>query len=300
MPDLTVPAGTNERLDRFLAAALPGASRSVWQRAIEAGLVRVDGKPAKVSLKLSGGESVYYERPAASPPLLAPEAISLDVLFEDDWLAVVNKPRGMVVHPAPGHPGGTLVNALLARYPNRLSEAGGAARPGIVHRIDKDTSGLILAVKNDRTHRKLAALLKTHDIRRTYDALVYGRPDAASGSIDAPIGRDPLNRQKMAVVADGKRAVTHFRLIESLVKGSHLSLDLETGRTHQIRVHLAFIGLPVVGDPVYAKRRPAFGMIGQALHAGRLVFTHPETGETIDVSCPPPADFLACMEAMRV
>ncbi|HHT44992.1 MAG TPA: RluA family pseudouridine synthase [Fastidiosipila sp.] len=287
------------RLDRFMQELEPEFSRAAWQRVIDEGSILVNETIAKASLKVKQGDVISYELPVAPPTSVIPEAIALDIVYEDEWLAVINKPRGMVVHPAPGHPSGTLVNALMARFGTELSSVGGDTRPGIVHRIDKDTSGLILAVKDNTMHKKLAALLKRHEIVRAYDALVYGQPDTIEGSIDAPIGRDPRNRQKMAVVADGKPAVSHFRLIDSLARGSHLQVELETGRTHQIRVHLAFIGLPVVGDPVYAKGRPAFGIEGQALHAGRLSFTHPISGESIQVSAPPPADFLACKEALN-
>ncbi|HHU11965.1 MAG TPA: RluA family pseudouridine synthase [Clostridiaceae bacterium] len=299
MITIVVPAGANARLDRFLAAAMPDVSRAAWQRAIANGQVQVDGRAAKPSTALAGGETVVCTLPEPALRTTVAEAIELDVVFEDEWLLVINKPRGMVVHPAPGHPGGTVVNALLARYPRGLSSLGGADRPGIVHRIDKDTSGLLLAVKNDQVHAKMSRQLKKHAVVRAYHALVYGRPDVREGSIDAPIGRDPKNRQKMAVVAGGKAAVTHFSVLESLSKGSHLRLILETGRTHQIRVHLAYIGLPVVGDPLYARGRPAFGMVGQALHAGRLTFVHPVTGEVVDVTCPLPADFRACLAEMN-
>lgn len=295
----TVKRETPLRLDRFMQELEPSFSRAAWQRAIEEGGILVNEISAKASLKVKQGDVISYELPVAPPTTVKPEPIALDVVYEDEWLAVINKPRGMVVHPAPGHPTGTLVNALMACFGSDLSSVGGDTRPGIVHRIDKDTSGLILAVKDNTMHKKLAALLKQHEIVRVYDALVYGHPDTIEGSIDAPLGRDPRNRQKMAVVADGKHAISHFTLIDTLAKGSHLQVELETGRTHQIRVHLAYIGLPVVGDPVYAKGRPAFGIEGQALHAGRLSFTHPMSGELVQVSASPPADFLACKEALN-
>lgn len=287
------------RLDRYMPALEPAFSRTIWQRAISDGLVQVNGKVAKASLTVVSGDLITYRLPEMPTTLVLAEAIPLDIVYEDEWLAVINKPRGMVVHPAPGHTGGTLVNALMARYGAELSSLGGSKRPGIVHRIDKDTSGLLLAAKDDRVHRKLSAMLKTHDIKRGYDALVYGRPETEEGSIEAPIGRDPTHRQRMAVVADGKPAISHFTVLETMAKGSHLTVQLETGRTHQIRVHLAFIGNPVIGDPMYAKGRPDFGMVGQALHAKSLSYIHPITGDSMEHTCPLPNDFLACKEQLR-
>lgn len=294
-----IPDEPSRRLDRYLPALEPAFSRTAWQRVIADGLVQVNGKVARASSLVANGDLITYRLPEVPATSVVAEAIPLDIVYEDEWLAVVNKPRGMVVHPAPGHTGGTLVNALMARYGEALSSLGGVKRPGIVHRIDKDTSGLLLAAKDDRVHRKLAAMLKTHQIKRSYEALVYGRPETEEGSIEAPIGRDPKNRQRMAVVVDGKPAISHFRVLESLTKGSHLAVDLETGRTHQIRVHLAFIGNPVIGDPTYAKGRPDFGMAGQALHASQLNYTHPITGIAMAHACPLPDDFLACKELLR-
>lgn len=286
------------RLDRFLNQIETGFSRAVWQRAIASGDVQVNDQAAKASQKLKAGDVVAYRLPLAPSSEVVPEPLPLDIVYEDEWLLAINKPRGMVVHPAPGHRRGTLVNALIARYGEALSKLGGEARPGIVHRIDKDTSGLILAVKDDAVHRKMAGLLKKHEIARVYDALSYGHPETKEGTIDAPIGRDPKNRQKMAIVADGKKAISRFTVVQTFARGSHLKVELQTGRTHQIRVHLAYIGVPVVGDPVYARGRPAYGMVGQALHAGILRFTHPMTAEAIELSVPPPDDFLACMAAL--
>lgn len=289
------------RIDRYLAELQSDLSRSQLKDAFNQGAVLVNGKIAKASLLLKAGDSIHfdYERPLASGEQEA-EDLPLDICYEDDDLLIINKVQGMVVHPAPGHYSGTLVNALLARQGEALSDLGGPLRPGIVHRIDKDTSGLILIVKNNRMHKAMAELIQAHKVERSYQCLVYGTPATSHGTIDAPLGRDPHNRQRMAVRADGKAAISHFSVLECLPQASHLEVHLETGRTHQIRVHCAYIGHPIIGDPVYAKGRKTYGLQGQALHAYRLQFIHPFSGEAIDVSCPLPDWFTACEERIRM
>ena len=261
----TESAGT--RLDAFLAAQLPDLTRSAAARLIEGGFVTVDGRPAGKSVRLVGGETVSVTLPEAEEPEARPEAIPLDVVYEDGDVIVVNKPVGMVVHPAPGHPDGTLVNALLHHCAGSLSGIGGQMRPGIVHRIDRDTSGLIIAAKNDAAHAFLAAQLADHTLARTYECLAVGNFKEDSGTVDASIGRHRTDRKKMAVVPDGRRAVTHWEVIARYRGVTHLRCRLETGRTHQIRVHLAYIGHPILGDTVYGAKKPVPGLTGQCLHA---------------------------------
>ncbi len=279
------------RLDSYLASQIATHSRAFLRQLIDDRQVRVDGKAAKASQKTKLGQAIEVDLPDPVDSSIEPEAIPLVIRYEDDWLLVIDKPQGMVVHPAPGHAGGTLVNALLDYCRDSLSDLNGVRRPGIVHRIDKDTSGLLLVVKDNTVHREIAEKIRHHEVRRTYQAIVHGRVATDEGTIDAPIGRDPKNRQRMAIVADGKRAVTHFKVLERFEKTSHLEIDLETGRTHQIRVHCQYIGHPIVGDPVYAGNRPAFGQSGQVLHASRLSFTHPVTGEPMIIESPLPDYF---------
>lgn len=245
--------------------------------------------PVKPNYKLSAGDVVEMEVPETEETHVEPEPIPLDIVYEDGNVVVVNKPRGMVVHPAPGHRSGTLVNALL-HHCRDLSGIGGERRPGIVHRIDKDTSGLIMAAKNDRAHQSLSRQLKDHSVERIYRAVVHGVPVHDSGTIDAPIGRHPTDRKKFTVTdKNGKPAVTHFAVLERFREAALLELKLETGRTHQIRVHMQFIGHPLVGDPVYSRNRRAL-LEGQALHAAVLGFRHPETGEKLRFEAPLPED----------
>ena len=279
------------RLDAFLAARLPDLTRSAAARLIEGGLVTVDGKPAGKSARLTGGETVSVTLPQAEEPEARPQDIPLEVVYEDADVIVVNKPVGMVVHPAPGHPDGTLVNALLYHCAGSLSGIGGQLRPGIVHRIDRDTSGLIIAAKNDAAHTCLAAQLSGHTLARTYECLAVGNFKEDSGTVDAPIGRHRTDRKKMAVVPDGRRAVTHWEVIARYQGVTHLRCRLETGRTHQIRVHLAYIGHPILGDTVYGAKKPVPGLTGQCLHATGLQFLHPSTGEKITLTCPLPEEF---------
>ena len=278
------------RLDAFLSA--DGAlTRSQAARLIAEGRVRVNGKPAAKSARLSGGETVTVDVPQLRETALPPQDIPLDVVYEDDDVIVVNKPTGLVVHPAPGHPDGTLVNALLHHCGDSLSGIGGEKRPGIVHRIDRDTSGLIIAAKNDAAHLALSAQLKDHSLSRTYECLVTGNMKQDSGTVDAPIGRSSADRKKMAVVPTGRRAVTHWEVVARYPGVTHLRCRLETGRTHQIRVHMAYIGHPILGDTVYGAKKPVPGLTGQCLHATGLRFLHPRTHEPVELTCPLPEEF---------
>ena len=286
------------RLDAFLSA--DGAlTRSQAARLIAEGRVRVNGKPAAKSARLSGGETVTVDIPQLRETALPPQDIPLDVVYEDDDVIVVNKPTGLVVHPAPGHPDGTLVNALLHHCGDSLSGIGGEKRPGIVHRIDRDTSGLIIAAKNDAAHLALSAQLKDHSLSRTYECLVTGNMKQDSGTVDAPIGRSSADRKKMAVVPTGRRAVTHWEVVARYPGVTHLRCRLETGRTHQIRVHMAYIGHPILGDTVYGAKKPVPGLTGQCLHAAGLRFVHPRTGEPVELRCPLPPEFTAMLQKLQ-
>ncbi len=286
------------RLDAFLAA--DGAlSRSQAARLIEEGHVRVNGRTAAKSVRLDGGETVSVDIPEVRETALLPQNIPLDVVYEDDDVIVINKPKGLVVHPAPGHPDGTLVNALLFRCGDSLSGIGGEKRPGIVHRIDRDTSGLIVAAKNDAAHAALSAQLKDHSLARTYECLVTGNIKQDSGTVDAPIDRAPGDRKKMAVVPGGRRAVTHWEVLARYPGVTHLRCRLETGRTHQIRVHMAYIGHPILGDTVYGAKKPVPGLKGQCLHAVGLRFVHPRTGELVALHCPLPPEFTAMLQKLQ-
>ena len=286
------------RLDAFLSA--DGAlTRSQAARLIAEGRVRVNGKPAAKIARLSGGETVTVDVPQLRETVLPPQDIPLDVVYEDDDVIVVNKPTGLVVHPAPGHPDGTLVNALLHHCGDSLSGIGGEKRPGIVHRIDRDTSGLIIAAKNDAAHLALSAQLKDHSLSRTYECLVTGNMKQDSGTVDAPIGRSSADRKKMAVVPTGRRAVTHWEVVARYPGVTHLRCRLETGRTHQIRVHMAYIGHPILGDTVYGAKKPVPGLTGQCLHATGLRFVHPRTGEPVELHCPLPPEFTAMLQKLQ-
>ena len=296
LPAATEHAGV--RLDAFLSA--DGAlTRSQAARLIAEGRVRVNGKPAAKSARLSGGETVTVDVPQLRETALPPQDIPLDVVYEDDDVIVVNKPTGLVVHPAPGHPDGTLVNALLHHCGDSLSGIGGEKRPGIVHRIDRDTSGLIIAAKNDAAHLALSAQLKDHSLSRTYECLVTGNMKQDSGTVDAPIGRSSADRKKMAVVPTGRRAVTHWEVVARYPGVTHLRCRLETGRTHQIRVHMAYIGHPILGDTVYGAKKPVPGLTGQCLHAAGLRFVHPRTGEPVELHCPLPPEFTAMLQKLQ-
>ena len=288
------------RLDSLLAAGVPELTRSAAQRLIAQGRVLVNGAAVPKSCRLAGGETVAVTLPAPEPVETLAQDIPLDVVYEDDDVIVVNKPVGMVVHPAPGHPDGTLVNALLHHCGGSLSGVGGELRPGIVHRIDRDTSGLILAAKNDFAHQALAEQLKDHTLARTYEAVAVGTLREDSGVIDAPIGRHPTDRKKMAVVSRGGRAaVTHWQVLGRYPGYTHVCCRLETGRTHQIRVHMAYIGHPLYGDTVYGAKKPAPDMTGQCLHAVGLRFLHPRTGEPVELACPVNGEFQAFLEKLK-
>ncbi len=278
-----------ERIDALLARSLEGVTRSAAQRLLEQGRVTKDGLPVKKNHKTSPGEVFRVLLPEPERSELPPQDLHLDVVYEDDDLIVVNKPRGMVVHPAPGHADGTLVNALLYHCGDSLSGVGGERRPGIVHRIDKDTSGLIIAAKNDFAHLALSEQLSDHSLARTYEAVAHGRFREDSGTVDAPIGRHPTDRKRMAVTRKNSRtAVTHWQVLERYAAHTHIQCNLETGRTHQIRVHMAHIGHPLLGDLVYGHKKPEKGLEGQCLHARRLRFIHPRTGEPVELECPLP------------
>ena len=284
------------RADAVLAAALDGLTRSAAQRWLEEGRVTQNGAPIKKNARLQPGDELLITPPQPRPIDLVPQDIPLDVAYEDDDVIVVNKPAGLVVHPAPGHPDGTLVNALLYHCGNSLSGINGELRPGIVHRIDRDTSGLIIAAKNDRAHLALAAQLQDHSLYRLYHAVAVGAFREDSGTVNAPIGRHRTDRKRMAVTSDGREAVTHWQVVDTQNGLTHLTCRLETGRTHQIRVHMAHIGHPLLGDTVYGAKKPVPGLAGQCLHAARLTFTHPAAGERVTVEAPLPGWFRAVLD----
>ena len=289
----------NQRLDAFLASSLDGLTRSQATRLIESGEVAVNGRAVSKSYKLAGGEDIAVTLPEPEPVEAVPQDIPLDVVYEDADVIVVNKPSGMVVHPAPGHPDGTLVNALLYHCAGTLSGIGGALRPGIVHRIDRDTSGLIIAAKNDAAHQYLSAQLADHTLARTYECIVVGKLREDRGTVDAPIARHPTDRKRMAVVAGGREAVTHWEVIARYPGYTHVRCRLETGRTHQIRVHMAYIGHPILGDTVYGAKKEVPGLTGQCLHAVGLRFLHPRTHEVVELSCPLPEEFTRMLQKIR-
>ncbi len=285
------------RLDRYLTDRLTDFSRSALHKLFDEGHIRVDQQVVKPSWKTQEGAHVVIHLPPEEASHLEAQAIALDVVYEDDALIIVNKPAGMVVHPAPGHRDQTLVNALLA-HSAKLSDINGGVRPGIVHRLDKETSGLILAVKDNRVHQAMAQKIRRHEMTRVYQALVHGTVTAKSGTIEAPIGRDPGHRQRMAVVASGKPSLTTFERLQVSDRASLLQVTLVTGRTHQIRVHMHYIGHPVVGDPLYARGWPSYGYMGQMLHASLLSLKHPVSGEQLTVTCPLPPGFQEAMDLL--
>lgn len=287
------------RLDRFLTQRFMNQSRTYLQRLIADGCVLVDGQTTRASAALQPGTVVSVDWPEAVTLDVRPEAIPLDIIYEDEWLVVVNKPQGMVVHPAAGHHEGTLVHALLHHCAGQLSDLNGVIRPGIIHRIDKDTSGLLIAVKDNQVHRHMAEQIRSHSVERLYQAVVHGFVDSEEGTIEAPVGRDPRHRQRMAVVGAGKAAVTHFRVLERFEKATLVEAKLQTGRTHQIRVHFRYIGHPLVGDPVYATGRKTWGLKGQALHAGQLSFRHPVLDRVMTFTAPRPDYFDDLLNHMR-
>ena len=286
------------RLDAFISSELD-ISRSLAAELIDGGKVTVNGKPAKKSNKVMTGNEVSVELPELSEPEALPEDIPLDIVYEDDDLLVVNKPKGMVVHPAPGNPDGTLVNALLYHCRGSLSGINGVMRPGIVHRIDKDTSGLLIVAKNDAAHRSLAEQIKEHSFTREYRAVVYGNLKQDSGTVNAPIGRDPKNRQRMAIVyVNSKPAVTHYEVLQRFEGFTYIKCRLETGRTHQIRVHMASLGHPIAGDPVYGPKKVITKLQGQCLHAGLIGFIHPKTKEYLEFTSEVPEYFTSYLNSL--
>ena len=289
-----------ERLDAFLARSAEGLSRSAAQKLIEDALVLRNGKPGKKNDKLNVGDAISYEIPEPKAVDIAPKEIPLDIVYEDDDLLVINKPKGLVVHPAAGHQDDTLVNGLLYALGDDLSGINGELRPGIVHRIDKDTSGLLAVAKNDLAHTVLASQLKDHSMARTYEAIVCGVLREDSGTVDAPIGRHPSDRKKMCVTQrNSKPAVTHWEVIRRYRGYTHIRCKLETGRTHQIRVHMAYIGHPILGDTVYGHKKPELGQSSQCLHAGVLCFAHPRDGHPVMVFAELPQYFKDVLQKLE-
>ena len=291
---------TGERADAALARLCPDLTRSAAQKLLDSGAVTCNGKSLKKNAKLTEGDQLELELPEVQEVAIEPENIPLDVVYEDDDVIVVNKPKGLVVHPAVGHWSGTLVNALMYHCKDSLSGINGELRPGIVHRIDMDTSGLLIVAKNDFAHQSLAEQLKDHTLARTYECIVIGGIKEDSGTIDAPIGRHPMDRKKMAVTEKNSReAVTHWQVLERFSGYTRLQCKLETGRTHQIRVHLSWRNHPILGDQVYGHKKPEFGLDSQCLHARELTFVHPRTGEPVTVTCPLPEYFTSVLEKLR-
>lgn len=291
-----------KRLDSFLAEKNAAKyTRSFIGKMIEENLVLYNGKPSKASTKMKTGDRIELFEKEPEPLAVKGEEIPLEIVYEDDDLMVINKPRGMVVHPAPGHTSGTLVNAVLSHAGESLSSINGVLRPGIVHRIDKDTSGLILVCKNDFSHKALAKQLEEHSITRRYHAICSGRLKEEQGTVSAPIGRDEKNRKQQAInYKHGKEAITHYRLLENLQNASLLECRLETGRTHQIRVHMKSIGHPLLGDPLYGPKKNLYAIKGQALHAMVLGFVHPRSGEYMEFSADYPEDFQKLLNKLRI
>lgn len=282
----------DERLDKWISSALPDLSRSYIQKCIKDYHVLINGKPQKASYRLKVDDEVVFDIPEAVEPDIEAENIPLHILYEDEDVLIVDKPKGMVVHPAPGHYTGTLVNAVMYHCKDHLSGINGVMRPGIVHRIDRDTTGSLIICKNDHSHNAIAAQLKEHTITRKYRAIVHGVIAQDTGTVKTSIGRDPKDRKKMAVVnVNGKPAVTHYTVLQRFKEYTYVECQLETGRTHQIRVHMASIGHPVLGDDVYSQRKSAFHLAGQTLHAMVIGFIHPSTGKYIEVSAPLPEYF---------
>lgn len=290
-----------KRLDIVVALAMEGCSRSYLKKLIKENNVLVSGKPQKPSYKISGEEEILISVPEPSLPDIPAVSIPLDILYEDSDILVINKERGMVVHPAPGHWNDTLVNGLMYHCRNELSGINGVLRPGIVHRIDKDTSGVIVICKNDKSHRDIAAQLKEHSITRRYDAFVWNHFKEEEGIVDLPLNRHPKERKKRAVdLQNGKRAVTHYRVINHLEKNlDYIECRLETGRTHQIRVHMSHIGHPLLGDRVYGSSKTAFGLEGQALHAKILGFLHPSTKKYVEFEAEMPKELKILLEKLK-
>ncbi|MBO4938087.1 MAG: RluA family pseudouridine synthase [Oscillospiraceae bacterium] len=291
---------SGERLDGFLSRVLPDLSRSAAQKLLEQGLVLRNGKPGKKNDRLEAGDKISVTLPEPQPLDVPATKMELDIVYEDEDVLVINKPKGLVVHPAAGHQEDTLVNGLLYAKGDSLSGINGILRPGIVHRIDKDTSGLLAIAKNDLAHTVLASQLKDHTMARTYEAIVCGNLKEDSGTVDAPIGRHPSDRKKMCVTArNSKNAVTHWEVVDRYPGYTHVRCRLETGRTHQIRVHMAHIGHPILGDTVYGHKKPELGQDSQVLHAGVLCFTHPRDGHPVIVAADLPEYFREVLEKLK-
>ena len=294
-----LPDRADERVDACIARLAPSISRSAAQRLCEDGQVLLNGAPAKKNARVAPGDVLELTLPEPQPTQAQAEDIPLDVAYEDADVIVINKPKGLVVHPAAGHWEGTLVNALLHHCRDSLSGVGGALRPGIVHRIDKDTSGLLIVAKNDFAHQKLAAQLQDHTLARTYVCIVCGNLREDAGTVNAPIARDKNDRKKMAVRPDGKPAVTHWQVLARYPGYTYVQCRLETGRTHQIRVHMASLGHPILGDTVYGHKKPELGQNTQCLHAKELTFRHPRTDEPLTVTCPLPEEFERVLQVLE-
>ena len=289
-----------ERIDRFLSKDLETLSRSYLQKLLKDGDISVNGKPVKANYKVSEGDKIQIRIPEPENPDILPENIPLDILYEDDDILVVNKPKGMVVHPAPGHYSHTLVNAVMYHCGERLSGINGVLRPGIVHRIDMDTTGSLLICKNDHAHQILAEELKEHSITRRYHAIVHGNIKEDTGTVNAPIGRHPVDRKKMSTKSpNGRHAVTHYKVLERFGDYTYIECELETGRTHQIRVHMASIGHPILGDAVYGPAKCPYKLQGQTLHAKILGIMHPTTGEYMEFDAPLPDYFSDLLQRLR-
>lgn len=295
-----IGVGEEERLDKWLAGAVSGLSRSYIQKCIKEGQALVNGMPGKANYRLRVDDEVSFSIPEAVEPEIAAEDIPLSILYEDGDVLVVDKPKGMVVHPAPGHYSGTLVNAVLYHCKGQLSGINGVLRPGIVHRIDRDTTGSLIICKNDQAHQTIAAQLKAHSLNRSYRAIVHGVVAQEDGTVDAPIGRDEKDRKRMTVnQKNGRPAITHYRVLERFQEHTYIECRLETGRTHQIRVHMTSIGHPLLGDEVYGARKSPFHLEGQTLHAYMLGFLHPTNGEYVEVTAPLPAYFQKLLEILK-
>ena len=298
---LVVENDGGERIDRYLADNFEDKSRSYLQKLIKDGQVKVNGKPVKANYRLVFDDRVEIYMPEVKEPDIEPENIPLDILYEDKDVLLVNKPKQMVVHPAPGHYSGTLVNAIMYHCGNELSGINGVMRPGIVHRIDMDTTGSLVICKNDASHQSLSEQLKEHSINRIYEAIVHGNLKEDDGTVNAPIGRHPTDRKKMSIHAkNGREAITHYKVLERFGNYTHIQCKLETGRTHQIRVHMSSIGHPLVGDMVYGPAKCPFSNLqGQTLHAKTLGFIHPSTNEYLEVNAPLPDYFVSLINKLK-
>ena len=297
----TVENQEGERIDRYLSEEMEDRSRSYIQKLIKEQYVIVNQKPVKANYRLSLGDMVEITLPEAKEPDIIPENIPLDILYEDQDIIIVNKPKQMVVHPAPGHYSGTLVNALMYHCGQELSGINGTMRPGIVHRIDMDTTGSLIICKNDMAHQSLSEQLKVHSIKRVYVAIVHGNIKEDNGTVNAPIGRHPTERKKMSIhTKNGRNAITHYKVLERFGEYTYIQCELETGRTHQIRVHMSSIGHPLVGDQVYGPRKCPFPKLqGQTLHAKTLGIIHPRTGEYLEINAPLPDYFIELLDRLR-